>query len=652
MLMKLVLRNVKRQMQSYLIYFMTVILTVALLFALCNMIFSPQLHLEAEMNSGVKNGLTGLAAFISILVAFVLGYAVAFLLKFRKQEFGMYLTLGMTRNNILLIFLGETSLIGIIALGLGIVVGVFFYQGIVAVMLRLLHLELTLAAYSVQGLLVAMGLVAGIFLLSALTSAIYLKVAGIYDLLHGKQKVEKKSRHPMVWILLTALSALTLAGAASALFRSLEIDRSGSSQENAILTELFVLAAALILFHMGLAKSLVNLLLKWKKLCSSGTGTFVLRQLSANLSVNAVMIAMMAFLLTVSIVMSNGAFMLKLSGKAAHEKAYPFDITYTEETGQEGAPAQSIPPEQAEPIIQTYLPIKESCAYTLYTAGRSDLYALTQWFKRDDTYTDTYITEGDFNRLCKALGYPTVDLGGRFLAVMKGTDPDNLDLSRITLDLGGKRYAFGGKREGQSPLGHSLYAVVPDEAAEGLRVESREIGYVLKQKRYDAEGLQRALTYTDGEGFETCDYWLKEIDRQAADSDSAIFVIGAFYIGAVFLLMVMAVLALKVLSGTMEDRHRYLTLMRLGVGEQAQSRTLLRQTAAFFFLPLIFPLLSSIPTGWLCSRYLIQGGLADLTGEMHAVTWGIAAVIIVFYTLYFTAAFQIAKKSVIQRENR
>ena len=43
MLSKLALRNVKRQVGNYLIYFMTVSFTVAMLFAISNVIFSENL---------------------------------------------------------------------------------------------------------------------------------------------------------------------------------------------------------------------------------------------------------------------------------------------------------------------------------------------------------------------------------------------------------------------------------------------------------------------------------------------------------------------------------------------------------------------------------------------------------------------------------
>ena len=124
---KLALRNVKRQMSSYLIYFMTVAFTVAFLFAMNNIIYGNELQEKAKSSENLTSLLQGLTVFISFVVAFVLSYATSFMLKLRKREFGTYLTLGMTRRDILKIFLGETVLICMAALGAGIFLGLFVY---------------------------------------------------------------------------------------------------------------------------------------------------------------------------------------------------------------------------------------------------------------------------------------------------------------------------------------------------------------------------------------------------------------------------------------------------------------------------------------------------------------------------------------------
>ena len=88
MLGKLAVRNVRRQIGNYLIYFITVSLTVALMFAFNSVVYSPQLQQAADAMDELKTGLTAITVFISLIVAFVLGYATSFMLRLRKREFG------------------------------------------------------------------------------------------------------------------------------------------------------------------------------------------------------------------------------------------------------------------------------------------------------------------------------------------------------------------------------------------------------------------------------------------------------------------------------------------------------------------------------------------------------------------------------------
>ena len=97
MLSKLALRNVKRQVGNYLIYFMTVVFTVAMLFSVSNIIFSENL-MKFATSKEIRGALICVVVFICTIVAFVLSYATSFMLKLRKREFGTYLTLGMTRK--------------------------------------------------------------------------------------------------------------------------------------------------------------------------------------------------------------------------------------------------------------------------------------------------------------------------------------------------------------------------------------------------------------------------------------------------------------------------------------------------------------------------------------------------------------------------
>jgi putative ABC transport system permease protein len=192
-------------------------------------------------------------------------------------------------------------------------------------------------------------------------------------------------------------------------------------------------------------------------------------------------------------------------------------------------------------------------------------------------------------------------------------------------------------------------AVVPDEAAEGLAVQTRCASYDLKDGEFDVYGLHEALSYTvnqNGYTFERCDYVIKEYSRLQSNSISAVFIIGALYTAVVFVFMCMAILALKTLSGLSEDRQRYAILFRLGTGEQEQSKTLFLQTFSFFFLPFALPMLLSFPAGIICSRLMELAGYAAQVGEVLTNTILIAAAMTVFYVLYFNATYLIAKRNI------
>ena len=132
MLLKLSLRNIKRSFKDYTIYFMTLILGVAI-FYLFNSIESQTVMLNVssstrEIIGMMVNILSGVSVLVSFILGFLIVYASRFLMKRRNKEFGIYMTLGMGKRQISSILLCETFFIGIISLAVGLVIGVALSQ--------------------------------------------------------------------------------------------------------------------------------------------------------------------------------------------------------------------------------------------------------------------------------------------------------------------------------------------------------------------------------------------------------------------------------------------------------------------------------------------------------------------------------------------
>ena len=129
---KLAIRNIKRSFKDYSIYFLTLVFGVAIFYTF-NSIESQTIMMnlsEAEKNAfEMVNVVMSVASvFISAILGFLIIYASNYLIKRRKKEFGIYMTLGMGKRQISKILLLETIFVGIISLAIGLILGIFASQ--------------------------------------------------------------------------------------------------------------------------------------------------------------------------------------------------------------------------------------------------------------------------------------------------------------------------------------------------------------------------------------------------------------------------------------------------------------------------------------------------------------------------------------------
>lgn len=99
---KLIFRNVCKNIRDYLIYFLTLTLSVSLFYAFNSISDQP-----AFSNMGMTGTLlyrqlgimlSTLSTMIAVVLAFLILYANQFLLKRRKKELGVYMMLGMKKG--------------------------------------------------------------------------------------------------------------------------------------------------------------------------------------------------------------------------------------------------------------------------------------------------------------------------------------------------------------------------------------------------------------------------------------------------------------------------------------------------------------------------------------------------------------------------
>jgi len=151
MLSKLSLKNIKKSIKDYTIYFFTLILGISI-FYVFNALDTQTAMMDVsestqELIKLMMNMLGAVSVFVSFILGFLIIYASRFLIKRRKKEFGIYLTLGMSKQKISKILLLETLFIGLISLLIGLTLGTFLSQFMSLLVANMFEADLTEFAF-------------------------------------------------------------------------------------------------------------------------------------------------------------------------------------------------------------------------------------------------------------------------------------------------------------------------------------------------------------------------------------------------------------------------------------------------------------------------------------------------------------------------
>ncbi|WP_131036801.1 FtsX-like permease family protein, partial [Clostridioides difficile] len=150
---KLALNNVKKSLKNYLIYFITLVFGVIILYTFNSLDNDIAILSNNALLSSSISFVRGIVSIFSILVciifAFLIIYANNYLMKQRKKEFGIYSILGMDRRDINKLMFREMMIIGIFSLIIGIVFGVFISKGLSIFALKMLGISSSGFSFSI-----------------------------------------------------------------------------------------------------------------------------------------------------------------------------------------------------------------------------------------------------------------------------------------------------------------------------------------------------------------------------------------------------------------------------------------------------------------------------------------------------------------------
>ena len=303
MLFKLSLKNISKSIKDYTIYFFTLILGVAI-FYVFNAIDDQTIMLNVssstyEIIKLLTQILSGVSVFVSFILAFLIIYASRFLIKRRNKEFGIYLTLGMSKRKISLILFFETLIIGIASLALGLGIGVSLSQLMSIVVANMFEANLTKFTFifSKSACLKTLLYFSIMYLVVMIFNTINISKCKLIDLIHANKKSEKiKLKNPYLCTIIFILSCILLG------YAYYEVTGNISTFNNyKIYSSIAFGAIATFFIFWSLSGLLLRIFMSLKKVYYKGLNSFTLRQFSSKINTTVFSTTIICLMLFITI---------------------------------------------------------------------------------------------------------------------------------------------------------------------------------------------------------------------------------------------------------------------------------------------------------------------------------------------------------------
>lgn len=696
MLPKIALGNVRKSLRDFSVFFITLVFGVCAFYAFASINDQTAVinltEQQSEAVSAVMRILSSVSVFVAVILGFLVVYANRFLVRRRKREFGIYLTLGMGRAQVAAIMVMETLAVGVAALVVGLVLGVLLSQVMMYVTANLFEATIPGFAFvfSPGAALSTLACYAAIFALSLLLNVREVSRYRLIDLINADKVSEKVKARSLPACVVLFLVSLVLMGVA---YRTL--------LENGVMSDKFGQATALVsvgtaLFFFSVSGFLLRFLQGRPGVYLRGLNAFTLRQLNSRVNTAWVSITLVCAMLFVAICGVCTGFSVSRGISDALEKGSPYDASINayprglmiagmddadydlpevnEEAASDGFDMVAAMRRKvsdwddivsATAQVNQYMPSGAQGGISQRWAYETTSYAtdatLDEVLGQNDSRF-AFVRVSQYNALRALLGEKPVELGRDECLVWSDFTP-----------LDGFWEAFIDQHPGFEALGTTLHPrgmahetlcntsaasvtgalVVPDEVLPDDLVPAKTSldvtysGSVDECEQRFQDACEAACGPADSRGVEAWPVCFMETRQAMADSTVGLTVVTtylAIYIGLILLISCASVLSIQQLSAVADDVSRYRVLAELGA-EPAQIRgALMVQVGVYFVFPLVVAVCHAA-----CALTSINGLISLATGfDVSNALVATVCFVVALYGGYFLLTYQTSKAMVLR----
>lgn len=683
MLFKLSIKNIQKSIKDYAIYFLTLVLGVAI-FYVFNSIESQTVMMKVSSNTlEIINLMNQLLSSVSVFISFILGfliiYASRFLIKRRNKEFGIYLTLGMSKRKISLILFFETLIIGILSLCVGLLIGFFLSELMSLLVANLFEADMTnfrfiFSSSAALKCLIYFGIM---YLIVMIFNTISVSKCKLIDLINSSKKTEKiKLKNPILCVIIFIIACVMLIYS----YYFVTSDSKLSGDVTSLYIPIVLGALSTFLIFWSLSGLILKIVMNMKGLYYKGLNSFTLRQVSSKINTTVFSSTIICLMLFITICFLSSCLSIKnsLTGNIDELSKVDVEIIKDRNVTDDFIKDYEL---NDEIIADTKIDILETLKNNNIDKNNFKDMLIVYYYKTNLTLQDTlgdayeevkekfplmnfFVKENimsisDYNKVAKLYGNKTYTLKENEYIVIADynsmIDIRNKALNKnsiITVNDNVLNPKYSECKYGFVDVGaqhlNSGIIVVPDNVVNenmpkkeillanynaNTKVEKQKINSLINN-------LENTYNKTNLVSYNT------KIDMlESSIGLGALVTFIGLYLGIIFLISSAAILALKELSESTDNKERYKMIRKLGADEKMINKALFNQIFIFFMIPLSLAIVHSIFGIKFANKILGTMGISGLTSSI-TMTF---IFLVLIYGGYFLLTYFASKNIIRER---
>lgn len=670
MLFKLALKNIKKSVKDYSIYFFTLVIGV-IIFYIFNALDTQTAMLDVSNSTReimvlMSTFLAGVSVFVAIVLGALIIYASNFLIKRRKKEFGVYLTLGMSKRRMSTILLTETLIIGIISMIVGLVLGIILSQFMSVAVANMFEADMSrftfvFSAKAAVKTIIFFGIM---YVIVMIFNTIAVGRCKLIDLLYAEKKNEQlKVRNPILCLTLFIISCVVLGRA----YYLVTVELGADFFSRTDLIKVIIMGSVSTFFiFWSVSGSILYIVTRMKGYYFKKLNSFTLRQFSSKANTMVMSMTVVCLMLFLTIVLLGTAISLTRSMNKNIKDFLPKDIQIVSKVNISEKDVKTVLSENGFDMSK----LKDVAGYNIYDSEGLTMGEVMGEYIQSTLNMYTFVSEdteeqimslSEYNEFAKTFGNEQLAIEDDQYAIVCSLDSvvrarnEALATGR-TINYRGfeLKPAYSECQIGEIQLSTNKInegvIIVPDHVVEGAKIIENSIvaDYVadtpeeineieLYVKDFIESKFQREdVPFDDWYLF----YTTKEVSKSASIGIGAIATFVSLYVGVIFLIASAAILSLKELSESADNIERFAVLRRIGTDEKMIEAALFKQVGMFFFFPMLFAIIHSF-FGLKASSKILEIFISDGMGLSIFVT---AVIIVGIYGGYFIITYITSKR--------